>query len=311
MFSLKSIPSHSTKNINPNYQHESNLVYNKNCKSFKSNSNIISTIQLDLETNSPKLPVQYMIPQKETNKSYSPSGDYLSKFYHRKNENKDIRSEVWKYNSELYKLAKERNSLNLDLNKYAENNRKSDIFGKVSKELLTQDKDSQNHWMYDKCPSNIRRLRINNTESDVFNQGSSESDVYRHKTSEKFLFYNNVKKFSSITPSGSAWIPVSTRPSLMNHSSERFHILNPGMKHITRTKPEVELSTAFIPTHRQKSICEIYDIEKNGSQNKKYMEIYKTSKSPFNKNKGVCSNFSIMSKYYEDLCGPLFGKKKY
>ena len=149
-------------------------------------------------------------------------------------------------------------------------------------------------------------------KSDVFSQGEVTKDFLK-KSGENYAFNPSKKIYSSNIMSNSVWIPSHSNPSLFNHTNNEYHILNPLMKTISPVRSKViNNENKDIITHRQKSISEFVHITRNGSPNpnKDFVQTYKTYNSPFNVTKNLCSEFSLMSHYYKDLCGPAFTTKR-
>jgi hypothetical protein len=136
-------------------------------------------------------------------------------------------------------------------------------------------------------------------ESDIFFQKNDENS--RAKTGEKYLFRSIQKPYNSISQSNSQWIDKNAYPNLLGHSSIGFHILNPSIKNITRTKQEILSETGTV--NKQKSLCEFIDLNRVScaNPNKEYQNAMNNTSRPFHKTANVCGAYLDLHKDYRNL----------
>lgn len=140
-------------------------------------------------------------------------------------------------------------------------------------------------------------------QSDIFNFDNKISSI---KTSEKYTVnkeHNKNRQFTVSSKSNSEWIAMTAQPSLLNHTSIKFHPLNPGIKNISKTKEEIITTTNFNPIHRQKMLCEYIDVTRVGCPNplKEYRNIIKRNNNAFNRTSDMCSTYLDNFKNYKNL----------
>ena len=154
------------------------------------------------------------------------------------------------------------------------------------------------NWGFNQNPNtNLRDMR----ESDIFMVKNCKSNPRK-----KEAIYN----VSSL--SNSEWHDKASQPSLLNHTSVKYHILNPEIKHIFRTKEEIfdKSGSNFNPNHRQKSLCEYRDLTRVGQPNvnKGFHVAYNTTADVFKRNSEICANFMDLHRGYKNLVDPPFGR---
>ena len=114
-------------------------------------------------------------------------------------------------------------------------------------------------------------------------------------------------------------------PTLLNHVSTEYNIINPGNKGISNTKskilidcenkknPNFDSVNNFNPIYRQKSLSEFIDLTRNGAPNpgKDYLKSYNSSLDAFRIRNDVCNTFRELQKNYKDLITKPFSKEKF
>ena len=134
--------------------------------------------------------------------------------------------------------------------------------------------------------------------SDIFMKKNDK--VSLKKNGEVYLQKAKVSLFNSSSRSNSEWHPKNSNATLLNHCSTDYHILNPGIKHISKTKEEINsVCSGFNPNLRQKSLCEFIDLTRVGvpNPNKEFLNAYNITKG-FGRDSNLCSTYlDIHSKY--------------
>ena len=160
--------------------------------------------------------------------------------------------------------------------------------------------------------------------SDIFLQKNDIKSIF--KNGECYLF--KPKKqiiFNSSRESNSQWMPKPNVPTLLNHVSTEYNILNPSAKAFSNTKnkiiidcynkrnPNIEAVNNFNPIYRQKVFCEFDDLTRNGAPNfsKEYLTSYNSSQNCFNKRSDVCTNYYDIYNSYRDICTKPFVRDKF
>jgi len=150
---------------------------------------------------------------------------------------------------------------------------------------------------------------------DVF-----DSDIFFIKNNKVNLVksYDNVKRkakmnrtFVTNTESESSWYPRVSRPTLINHPSIHFNILNPATKGFGKTKEEILAIDKELCPHKRKSISECVDIFSNfcPKKNEKFTETLNKNSHEFFQQSDVCNNYNnSFHKYYPMIQHP-FSKK--
>jgi hypothetical protein len=151
------------------------------------------------------------------------------------------------------------------------------------------------------------------TDSDIFLR---KDDLFsRAKSGEKYMFKKIDKLYDTTSKSNSEWIDKNLYNTLLGHSSRQYHILNPGVKHITKTRQEVinEADGLYNPICRQKSLCEFIDLNRVGvpNPNKEFLKAFKTSKNVFGRTSNVCAAYLDIHREYRDLSDRPFIKKPF
>jgi hypothetical protein len=156
----------------------------------------------------------------------------------------------------------------------------------------------------------------NNKDQTIYN----DSDIFlrkddalsRSKSGEKYFFKKKEKLYDTTCKSNSEWIDKNLYQTLLGHSSRDYHILNPGIKHISKTRQDIINDTAtYNPIYRQKSLCEFIDLNRVGvpNPNKEFLKAFRTSKNAFCKNTNICANYLDIHREYRDLSDRPFVKK--
>jgi len=178
------------------------------------------------------------------------------------------------------------------------------------------------------CESNVfltKNIPDNNEYNEKINVGNwgfnqnpntnyrdmRESDIFMVKNGEKTQLKKEVI-YNVSSLSNSQWHDKASQPSLLNHTSVKYHILNPDIKPIFRTKEEIcdKNGTNFNPNLRQKSLCEYRDLTRVGQPNvnKDFRVAYNKSANVFKRNSEICANFCDLHRGYKNLVDPPFGK---
>ena len=160
--------------------------------------------------------------------------------------------------------------------------------------------------------------------SDIFLQKNDIKSIY--KNGECYLFKPKKQVvFNSSRESNSQWMPKPNVPTLLNHVSTEYNILNPSAKAFSNTKnkimidcynkrnPNIEAVNNFNPIYRQKVFCEFDDLTRNGAPNfsKEYLTSYNSSQNCFNKRSDVCTNYYDIYNSYRDICTKPFVRDKF
>ena len=105
-------------------------------------------------------------------------------------------------------------------------------------------------------------------------------------------------------------------PTLLNHASSKFHILNQSIKNISKTKDEIinECKNKYNNVNycnKQKSLYEYIDLTRVSSSNINidYHKALKMNKKTFNVHNNICSQFYDIFGSYKSLCDKPFVNK--
>ena len=164
---------------------------------------------------------------------------------------------------------------------------------------------------HQKSQEKNQKSTINNTNkinnSDIFN--IKNNNIENNKI-------NNELKYTSSRESKSEWKPKNLMPTLLNHSSSKFHILNQSIKNISKTKDEIinECKNKYNNVNycnKQKSLCEYIDLTRVSSSNINidYHKALKMNKKTFNVHNNICSQFYDIFGSYKSLCDKPFVNK--
>ena len=197
---------------------------------------------------------------------------------------------------------------------------------------------------------NIKEIKEKSYASDIFfrNPSNEEEQFTKklltyddHQNSDIFLQKNDIKSifkngecylfkpkkqvvYNSSRESNSQWMPKPNVPTLLNHVSTEYNLLNPSAKAFSNTKnkiiidcynkrnPNIEAVNNFNPIYRQKVFCEFNDLTRNGAPNfsKEYLNSYNSSQNCFSRRSDLCSNFYDIHSSYRDICTKPFIKDK-
>jgi len=180
--------------------------------------------------------------------------------------------------------------------------------------FLTKNKtnsSSQKNLIYD-----LKHERAPNSNSNTNKKDYWGSDIFMSKnnteinTSKAQLSKSKETTYNVSTRSNSEWNDKVSHPSLFNHTSVKYHILNPSIKHIFKTKEDIKESTAFNPVHRQKSLCEYRDLTRVGqpNMNREYYSALEKSPEIFRRTSDICANFLDIHRGYKGLIEHPFNK---
>ena len=150
---------------------------------------------------------------------------------------------------------------------------------------------------------NYKLLNYNDHQnSDIFIQKNDLTSIF--KNSETYLFKPKKKEnYSNSRESNSEWMSQTKIPTLLNHVSTEYNILNPNIKNFSKLKTEIlnecenkkniNSVNCFNPIYRQKSLCEFIDLTRNGAPNpgKDYLSSYNKSNDAFRIRNDICSSF--------------------
>lgn len=158
---------------------------------------------------------------------------------------------------------------------------------------------------------NRKQIKHNDYQtSDIFMKKNDKVNL--NKNGEVYLQKNKVSLFNSSSRSNSEWHPKNSYPTLLNHCSTDYHILNPGVKHISKTKKDLDNSrNGCNPVFRQKSLCEFIDLTRVGvpNPNKEYLNALKKCPRGFGRDSNLCSSYYDIHSKYQGLCEKPFVKK--
>lgn len=191
---------------------------------------------------------------------------------------------------------------------HEESIKNKEMKGKI-KESSVKTNFQQDHFM-EYIPVQVKNTQQNKfLMSDILNL----HDTTKYKSSESYLTNKpktDYKKFNITSKSNSEWVAMTAQPSLLNHTSTCFHILNPSISNISKTKEEIVQSSEFNPIHRQKMLCEYLDITRVGCPNplKDYRNQLSLNRFAFNRSKDLCSTVLDNYKGYSYLIDKPFHK---
>jgi hypothetical protein len=154
-----------------------------------------------------------------------------------------------------------------------------------------------------------QRNQTKNSNSDIFMLKNDNDNL--NKCGEKYLFKTINNVYDTSTRSNSEWKDKNIYDNLLNHSSRTYHMLNPDIKNISKTKQDImNEATSYNPIYRQKSLCEFIDLNRVGvpNPNKAYLNAAKTSKNPFARNTNICAAYNDIYGGYRNLCDKPFDK---
>jgi len=210
-----------------------------------------------------------------------------------------------------------------------ERDNRSDIFN--LKEIMRNIDDPNND---NKSPKDMKENH--NKSANVYADGNEffanpdlekrkdvlDSDIFFIKNNKVNLLksYDNVnlnrkakmnRTFVTNTESESSWYPRVSKPTLINHPSMHFNILNPATKGIGKTKEEILAIDKELCPHKRKSISECVDIFSTfcPKKNEKFQETLNKNSHEFFQQSDVCNNYNnSFHKYYPMIQHP-FSKK--
>ncbi len=200
----------------------------------------------------------------------------------------------------------------LSLKEIRDKSRESDIFFRKPPSII-EDEFNQKALLYK-----------DHQNSDVFLEKNDMDSIL--KNGETYLFKpNKIESYTNSRESNSKWMAKTNIPTLLNHVSTEYNIINPGNKGISNTKnkilidcenkknPNFECVNNFNPIYRQKSLCEFIDITRNGAPNpgKDYLKAYNSSKDAFRLRSEVCGTLGDLHRTYKELIVKPFSTKKF
>ena len=142
--------------------------------------------------------------------------------------------------------------------------------------------------------------------SDIFNIKNDKTSI--NKSGEKYLFNKNKITFNSNFESKSEWDLKNIKPTLLNHSSKNYNILNPSTKSFS--KEEISEKKNNNDFHKQKVFSEYYDLTRIYAPNinKEYVKTFNESNDIFKKKNNLCESYFNIHHMYKDLCSKPFIK---
>lgn len=159
--------------------------------------------------------------------------------------------------------------------------------------------------------SHSKQKALDYQDSDIFNHKNNL--ISNNKSGEPYMIKDPKKVYYSITSkSNSEWHTKNSVPTLLNYTSAEYHLLNPGIKNISKTKKDiVESAGMFNPTYRQKSICEFIDLTRVGvpNPNKEYLQAFNKAKFSFGRNTNLCGSYLNVHRMYKNMSDRPFVKK--
>ena len=169
----------------------------------------------------------------------------------------------------------------------------------------------------DTCSISTQTKYPNQMESDIFNIKNNATS--QSKSGETFLYKpKKMESYTSSRESSSAWHSKNSMPTLLNHTSVKWNLLNPTYKSNARTKEQIvsectKLNKSYNPNYRQKGLCEFIDLSRVGAPNpnKPYLECFAKTRECFRKRSDVCATYDDLHHMYKDLCDKPFIKPKY
>lgn len=170
---------------------------------------------------------------------------------------------------------------------------------------------------YPHAPNNeiVKAQYPNHMESDIFNL--KDPQITKDKSGETYLYRPPKKEaYTTSNESGSQWhVKNNGMPTLTNHTSVNWNLLNPGNKSISKTKEEIEACckgaiSSFNPIYRQKGLSEFIDLTRVGAPNpnKPFIESMSRTYNCFRKRSDICSTYNDIHRMYRDLCDRPFVK---
>ena len=160
----------------------------------------------------------------------------------------------------------------------------------------------------------------NYQNSDIFNMKNDLTSIL--KSGESYLFKPEKKSFNSNIESNSKWEPKPSIPTLYNHTSTKYNIINPSVKSTSKTKEKIiedcenkrnkniTSPNDFNPYHKQKVFSEFFDITRIYAPNinHEYKKSFNESNDVFKKKSDICSTYYDIHNMYKDLCDKPFIK---
>ena len=156
---------------------------------------------------------------------------------------------------------------------------------------------------------NKHLVKLNNYQTSDIHMKKNDS-VNLKKNGEVYLLKNKTSLYNTAFRSNSEWHPKNSYPTLLNHCSTDYHILNPGIKHISKTRKDIDGGKEFNPVLRQKSLCEFIDLTRVGvpNPNKEYLNAFKKNPKCFARESNICSAYLDIHGKYVGLCDKPFVK---
>jgi len=184
-----------------------------------------------------------------------------------------------------------------------------------NRENKSKNLESDIFFQRDNIEGQIRFIAQKNVKKDYLDSDifcKKNNAVSLSKNGETFLFKTIKKDFTGTSLSESGWGPKETLPSLFNHTSIKFHILNPGIRNITKTKEEIVKTTeAEKAAHKSKGLGEYSDLTRVSAPNpnKNFNEIYKANSNSFTRSSNVCQNYFNLHGLYKEICDKPYYRK--
>ena len=216
------------------------------------------------------------------------------------------------------------NTNNRDRNQYILIRKLNKIKQYQSDIFFTKQKQKENNKSYD--TKKVEPNKEKYIKSDIFNlknddpniiQKSGERSYFRKLLSKENENNKNNKNLSYNVSNETqiGWGFRGTLPSLINHTSTKYHLLNREIKNIGNTKENIlneskKITKNFNPTHKQKSLCEFIDLSRVSAPNTNndYYEIFNNNKDVFKRKNNINSEYYDIYNKYNSICDKPFQK---
>ena len=194
----------------------------------------------------------------------------------------------------------------------------SDIFFMKEKEIKDEEKKSENDFKkktYKYMDSDIFNFREN--DPNIIGK-SGERSYFRNLKNKEINENNENNKALSYNINNETllgWKLRNPLPSLYNYTSSKFHLLNPNIKNIAKTKETVfdeskKISDNYNPIHKQKSLCEFIDLCHVSAPkiNQDYNKAINSNPKVFRKVNETSSELFDIYNHYNSICDKPFQK---
>ena len=216
------------------------------------------------------------------------------------------------------------NTNNRDRNQYILIRKLNKIKQYQSDIFFTKQKQKENNKSYD--TKKVEPNKEKYIKSDIFNLKNDDPDIIQ-KSGERSYFRKLLSKenennknnknlsYNVSNETQIGWGFRGTLPSLINHTSTKYHLLNREIKNIGNTKENIlneskKITKNFNPTHKQKSLCEFIDLSRVSAPNTNndYYEIFNNNKDVFKRKNNINSEYYDIYNKYNSICDKPFQK---